>query len=174
MWFIDGLDAIDTGGIGTFGAGVWNIVGVGDLDGDGKTDIVWHNTETGLLYYWLMDGRSQLGAGGIGIVDNFDWRTTAVGDMNGYGSPDILWENTANGRRLVWFMDGVDNVGQEFLAEQPDPAWSRNYFHTKKLPQLPGTINSPGLDLRFRPRVVKVLLVRNNISRFDNFAKRLN
>ncbi len=34
----------------------WQIFGVGDLDGDGKTDIVWRNTTTGDVAVWLMNG----------------------------------------------------------------------------------------------------------------------
>ncbi len=39
LWFMDGLTLVERGGIGTFGAGVWNIVGVGELGGDGKTTL---------------------------------------------------------------------------------------------------------------------------------------
>ena len=34
----------------------WKIVGTGDLNADGKTDLVWQNQSTGQLYYWLMNG----------------------------------------------------------------------------------------------------------------------
>jgi len=34
----------------------WQIVGVGDLDGDGKADLVWRNNHSGDVAEWLMDG----------------------------------------------------------------------------------------------------------------------
>jgi len=32
----------------------------GDLDGDGKADIVWHHATTGEVSAWLMDGTTHL------------------------------------------------------------------------------------------------------------------
>ena len=34
----------------------WQIAGVGDLDADGKADLIWRETETGDLAAWLMSG----------------------------------------------------------------------------------------------------------------------
>ncbi|KJU81985.1 hypothetical protein MBAV_005822, partial [Candidatus Magnetobacterium bavaricum] len=34
----------------------WDIKGVGDFNGDGKSDIVWQNTKDGDVYMYLMDG----------------------------------------------------------------------------------------------------------------------
>jgi hypothetical protein len=34
----------------------WAIKGIGDVDGDGKADLVWHNTATGDVAVWLGNG----------------------------------------------------------------------------------------------------------------------
>jgi hypothetical protein len=34
----------------------WAIVGTGDFNGDGKTDILWRHGITGQIAVWLMDG----------------------------------------------------------------------------------------------------------------------
>ena len=42
--------------------------GAGDLDGDGKTDLVWRNTSTSDTYTWKMNGAAIVAAGSLGIV----------------------------------------------------------------------------------------------------------
>jgi hypothetical protein len=32
------------------------VAGVGDVDGDGRADLVWRNTQTGDVSVWLMNG----------------------------------------------------------------------------------------------------------------------
>jgi hypothetical protein len=42
----------------------WRIIGTGDFNGDGKSDILWQNTD-GLPFMWEMNGTSIIGAGAL-------------------------------------------------------------------------------------------------------------
>ena len=42
MWLMDGPNAVSVGAVGPFNPGpTWHIEGIGDFNGDGKSDIIW-------------------------------------------------------------------------------------------------------------------------------------
>ena len=43
-------------------------MGIGDVDGDGKSDIVWRNSSTGQVYLWIMNGISIANQINLGTV----------------------------------------------------------------------------------------------------------
>ncbi len=42
----------------------WRAVGTGDFNGDGNSDILWQNTNTGQASVWEMDGDAPRSAAG--------------------------------------------------------------------------------------------------------------
>src|SRR5262249_42328492 len=54
-----------------------------DFNGDGKADILWHDSATGKLVLWLMDGARIAGGGLIAIVADPHWQVAGSGDLNG-------------------------------------------------------------------------------------------
>lgn len=124
VYFYDGTstDPVRMGGIGQLDPR-WDLVGVGDLDGDGKTDVLWNNTISGLLYAWLMDDLTVINMIGLGTETNTDWKAVALGDMNGNGSLDVIWENSQNLSLAAWFLDGTDIIGFGHLPGL-DPGWT--------------------------------------------------
>jgi hypothetical protein len=50
----------------------WSIVQTGDFDGDGKSDILWHDTGGGVAL-WLMNGATVTSVLGAGSVTT-DWQ----------------------------------------------------------------------------------------------------
>ena len=82
----------------------WQIVGTGDFNGDGISDVLWRNSSSGYLTEWL--GTSSGGFtdnsahAATGTADN-SWHVVATGDFNGDGNTDILWRN-ATGYLTEW------------------------------------------------------------------------
>jgi mono/diheme cytochrome c family protein len=95
---VDSTVALLGGGLG------WTITHTGDLDGDGKADLLWRNTD-GTAVAWLMDGGTVKGAITL-IGAGSGWSITRVADFDADGRDDILWTQT-DGSVAIWLMDGL-------------------------------------------------------------------
>jgi len=101
----------------------WEVVGVGNLDGDAyRDDILWVNTNTGEVRSWIMDSGMVvadpvlLNAGTLGATEDL----LAVGDFDGDTfSDDLLVIDNQTGVLSVWFYDGTNQTGSAVLDTAP-------------------------------------------------------
>lgn len=78
----------------------WKVVGIGDFDGDGRSDILWRDATTGHDAIWRSgDSTTRLA---IANVTDLNWKVAAVGDFDGDGRSDILWRHARTGANVIW------------------------------------------------------------------------
>ena len=80
--------------------------GVGDFNGDGKSDILWRNSSDGQVYLWFMNGTTMSGGGSVSYAST-DWSIQGVGDYDGSGRAGILWRNSSTEQVYIWLMNGT-------------------------------------------------------------------
>ena len=87
----------------------WVIVGAGDFNRDGQTDLLWQNQTNGLISVWTIDGFRQTRGMLLnpGQVADTNWKIRGVMDIDRDGQPDLIWQNQANGLISTWLMDGL-------------------------------------------------------------------
>jgi V8-like Glu-specific endopeptidase len=87
----------------------WSIMGTGDFDGDGRSDILWRN-DNGIVGIWHMNG-SQFASGGNVVGRPEGWNIVGTGDFDGDHKSDILWRSDSGAigiwdRQLVTMSNG--------------------------------------------------------------------
>jgi hypothetical protein len=129
VWFMNGrtLRSGDVIGPGPVADTQWTIVGTGDMNGDGWTDLVWHHTGGGHLAVWFMYAQTMLRGESLSpaSVPDTTWRVRGVGDLNVDGTPDLVWQNLSTLDVAVWFMQGLQLMdGRPVIGPRlPSAAW---------------------------------------------------
>jgi glucose/arabinose dehydrogenase len=105
----------------------WRLVGTHDLNGDGKTDLLWQHLSQGWIAFTPLD---RLVAGASAVLEpprepDLAWRIVATGDLDLDGRADLLWRNLVDGRLRVWLMDGLVRRNEVALLDGAplDPTW---------------------------------------------------
>ena len=123
VWEMNGLNQIAGGSqlVGVNPGPNWKVVGAGDFNDDGHSDILWQNV-SGQAAIWEMNGTNIIGSALVGANPGPSWKEIATGDFNGDGHSDIMWQN-ASGQAAIWEMDGTNIIGSALVGANPGPNW---------------------------------------------------
>ncbi len=131
VWYMDGISRTGAAYLPRLANIDWHIMGTGDFNGDGKTDILWRYTADdagrGQNAVWFMDGITRTGVAALPRLTSPDWEIAAAADFNGDGKPDILWRCTTaggtQGQNVVWTMNGTTRTGAAYLPKLSNLNW---------------------------------------------------
>ena len=110
FWYTGGTnDATITGGdyVNVTPAAGWKLVGIGDFNGDGKSDLVVQNQITYQIAIYFMSGPYYQGGVLLPYNPPIGWKVAGVGDFNGDGQTDIAFQIQNTGQIALWYMNGT-------------------------------------------------------------------
>jgi hypothetical protein len=103
IWFMNGT-AIRSSAVTPTVDSSWTPSAFGDLNGDGRSDIVWRNG-AGTNIVWLMNSASPSEAATTTVSSAYT--LAASGDYNGDGRLDLFFRNQATGQNQILYMNGA-------------------------------------------------------------------
>jgi hypothetical protein len=101
----------------------WKVIGAADFNGDGRSDILYRNDVTGMVYIMLMNNAAIAGQAVVHVEPTLAWKVVAQGDYNGDGKADLLWRNESSGQVYMMLMNGTTIASQAMVYQEPNTAW---------------------------------------------------
>lgn len=143
VWFMNGSTITGSGDAKSGGAaaipdGNWTVAGIGDFNGDGKSDVVWRNTASGEVALWQMNGSTitgsgDLNVGGTAAMPGSSWSVVGVGDFNADGTADLLWRDASSGTLAMWLMNGSTIIGSGNVTSSGTPVTPGANWHVVEI-----------------------------------------
>jgi hypothetical protein len=86
------------------------VVGTGDMNHDGKNDILFQHTD-GTLAVWFMDGINLVQGALLNPNKPGDpgWRVVGTASLSSVGNTDLIFQHS-DGTLAAWYMDGTTLV----------------------------------------------------------------
>ena len=120
VWYMDGIEL--TSGVflnpANPGDRNWRVVATGDLNRDGKVDLLFQHTD-GTLAAWFLDGTKRTSASLFNPSHPGDsqWRVAGVADVNADGNLDLVFQH-ADGTLAVWYLNGITLIQAALMSPQ--------------------------------------------------------
>jgi hypothetical protein len=100
----------------------WRVIGSGDLDADGLSDVLWRSAADGKLVRWRMLGQGRFETLALAARIDASWEGVAVGDFDANGCADVLWRNPATGDLAATLFDaGVPATTARIEPQKAQP-----------------------------------------------------
>ncbi|MCW3100048.1 MAG: hypothetical protein JWL77_5666 [Chthonomonadaceae bacterium] len=122
LWYTSGTNhATISGGntVSSTPASGYKVVGIGDFNSDGKSDLLFQNSSTGALVVWYMNGYTQTAGVTLSSTPASGDNVVGVGDFNGDGFTDIVFQNSSTNAITIWYMKGTTFVSSTTLTTVP-------------------------------------------------------
>jgi hypothetical protein len=125
IWQVSGSQIKKTATLGKVTSN-WVVAGFGDFNGDGNTDLLFRDTNSGTVAIWFLNSSGGIqSSAAVGTVSTAStWQIAQTGDYNGDGYSDLLWTDSS-GNVAIWFMRGaaiastagLGNVGTSWTVQ---------------------------------------------------------
>ena len=140
LYPLDGHSILPGGGfVNLTRNALWQFVGIGDLDGDGRDGVLIRHAESHAWHYYDVENRRATASSGqLALSRDPDWRFPVIGDFNGDGKDDVLLRRASDGEWYYYAMDGLEVAPDEGMADLPTGA---NYLF-----EAAGDLNGDGRD----------------------------
>ena len=127
FWYTSGVNhATVPGGnfVNVTPAANYKVVGVGDFNGDGKSDLVFQNQTTNQIAIWFMNGAGYQGGVLLPFSPLAGWKAAGTGDFNGDGQTDIVFQHQSTGQLALWYLNGTSYLDGVVLSAVPASGWT--------------------------------------------------
>ena len=125
-WLMKGIEAQDAKILEPANPGdaQWKVAVIGDIDGDGKEDLVFQHQD-GTLAVWFMDRTKLLRASLLNPEHpGPSWRVVGAVDWNRDGKCDLLLQSRVDSSLAVWLMNGAQLINGLYLTpSSPGGTW---------------------------------------------------